>query len=96
MGSGAKGLTALTVVSLIEAGDRDGLGYRDTVQDMLAVTHSIPVPVEERLEAVEDQERWAFEALGVSCGRRDVHDCDATAHAATALSDAARPRVVRG
>src|SRR5450432_3910389 len=39
-------------VSLIEAGDRDGLGYRDTVQDMLAVTHSIPGPVEERLDLI--------------------------------------------
>jgi N,N'-diacetylchitobiose phosphorylase len=37
-------------VSLIEAGDRDGLGYRDTVQDMLAVTHSIPDAVEARLD----------------------------------------------
>ena len=39
-------------VSLVEAGDRDGLGYRDTVQDMLAVTHSIPGPVEERLDLI--------------------------------------------
>lgn len=39
-------------VSLVEAGDRDGLGYRDTVQDMLAVTHSIPTPVEERLDLI--------------------------------------------
>ncbi len=39
-------------VSLIEAGGRDGLGYRDTVQDMLAVTHSIPGPVEERLDLI--------------------------------------------
>lgn len=37
-------------VSLIEAGDRDGLGYRDTVQDMLSVTHSIPEAVEARLD----------------------------------------------
>jgi N,N'-diacetylchitobiose phosphorylase len=28
--------------SLIYAGERDGLGYRDTVQDMLGVMHSIP------------------------------------------------------
>jgi N,N'-diacetylchitobiose phosphorylase len=39
-------------VSLVEAGDRDGLGYRDTVQDMLSVTHSIPGPVEERLDMI--------------------------------------------
>ncbi len=39
-------------VSLVEAGDRDGLGYRDTVQDMLSVTHSIPGPVEERLDLI--------------------------------------------
>jgi len=39
-------------VSLIEAGDRDGLGYRDTVQDMLAVTHAIPAAVRERLDLI--------------------------------------------
>ncbi|MBN2177424.1 MAG: N,N'-diacetylchitobiose phosphorylase [Demequinaceae bacterium] len=39
-------------VSLIEAGDRDGLGYRDTVQDMLAVTHAIQEPVRERLSMI--------------------------------------------
>jgi len=39
-------------VSLIEAGDRDGLGYRDTVQDMLAVTHAIPDAVRERLNLI--------------------------------------------
>jgi len=39
-------------VSLIEAGDRDGLGYRDTVQDMLAVTHAIPDAVRERLSLI--------------------------------------------
>ncbi len=39
-------------VSLVEAGDRDGLGYRDTVQDILAVTHSIPEAVEERLDLI--------------------------------------------
>ncbi len=39
-------------VSLIEAGDRDGLGYRDTVQDMLAVTHAIPEAVRERLDMI--------------------------------------------
>ncbi len=39
-------------VSLVEAGDRDGLGYRDTVQDMLAVTHSIPEAVRERLDLI--------------------------------------------
>ena len=39
-------------VSLVEAGDRDGLGYRDTVQDMLAVTHAIPQAVRERLNLI--------------------------------------------
>ncbi|MEN9308389.1 MAG: hypothetical protein RL173_2321 [Fibrobacterota bacterium] len=39
-------------VSLVEAGDRDGLGYRDTVQDMLSVMHSIPGAVEERLDLI--------------------------------------------
>ncbi|MBC7298429.1 MAG: N,N'-diacetylchitobiose phosphorylase, partial [Demequina sp.] len=39
-------------VSLIEAGDRDGLGYRDTVQDMLAVIHAIPDEVRERLTMI--------------------------------------------
>jgi N,N'-diacetylchitobiose phosphorylase len=36
--------------SLIYAGERDGLGYRDTVQDMLGVLHLIPEEVRERLE----------------------------------------------
>ena len=36
--------------SLIYSGERDGLGYRDTVQDMLGIIHSIPVDVRERLE----------------------------------------------
>jgi len=39
-------------VSLIEAGDRDGLGYRDTVQDMLAVAHAIPEATRERLDLI--------------------------------------------
>lgn len=39
-------------VSLVEAGDRDGLGYRDTVQDLLAVSHSIPEAVEDRLDLI--------------------------------------------
>ncbi|MFI2753787.1 GH36-type glycosyl hydrolase domain-containing protein [Cellulomonas sp. P22] len=37
-------------VSLIEAGDRDGLGFRDTAQDILAVVHSIPEAARERLD----------------------------------------------
>lgn len=37
-------------VSLVEAGDRDGLGYRDTAQDMLAVVHAVPDAVRERLD----------------------------------------------
>ncbi len=37
--------------SLIYSGiDRDGLGYRDTVQDFLGVMHSIPVEAKKRLE----------------------------------------------
>lgn len=36
--------------SLIYSGERDGLGYRDTVQDMLGVMHTIPGEVRERLE----------------------------------------------
>ena len=36
--------------SLIYSGERDGLGYRDTVQDMLGVMHTIPGEVKERLE----------------------------------------------
>ncbi|MCB9495609.1 MAG: N,N'-diacetylchitobiose phosphorylase [Fibrobacteria bacterium] len=39
-------------VSLVEAGGRDGLGYRDTVQDILAVTHSIPGIAEERMNLI--------------------------------------------
>lgn len=39
-------------VSLVEAGDRDGLGYRDTVQDILAITHSIPEAAEDRLDLI--------------------------------------------
>ena len=36
--------------SLIYAGERDGLGYRDTVQDMLGVVHAIPEEARQRLE----------------------------------------------
>jgi cellobiose phosphorylase len=36
--------------SLVYSGERDGLGYRDTVQDMLGILHSIPTDVKERLE----------------------------------------------
>lgn len=36
--------------SLIYTGERDGLGFRDTVQDMLGVIHLIPGEVKERLE----------------------------------------------
>jgi N,N'-diacetylchitobiose phosphorylase len=36
--------------SLIYAGERDGLGYRDTVQDMLGVMHAIPKEAVHRLE----------------------------------------------
>ena len=36
--------------SLVYAGERDGLGYRDTVQDFLGVAHTIPDEVKERME----------------------------------------------
>jgi len=36
--------------SLIYAGERDGLGYRDTVQDLLGVMHAIPQEAVKRLE----------------------------------------------
>ncbi|TKG96971.1 N,N'-diacetylchitobiose phosphorylase [Puteibacter caeruleilacunae] len=36
--------------SLVYAGVRDGLGYRDSVQDMLGVMHSIPEEAGQRLE----------------------------------------------
>jgi cellobiose phosphorylase len=36
--------------SLVYTGERDGLGYRDTVQDMLGILHSIPDEVKHRLE----------------------------------------------
>ena len=36
--------------SLIYSGERDGLGYRDTVQDMIGVLHNIPEEADERLE----------------------------------------------
>jgi cellobiose phosphorylase len=36
--------------SLVYAGERDGLGYRDTVQDILGVLHTIPDEAKVRLE----------------------------------------------
>jgi N,N'-diacetylchitobiose phosphorylase len=36
--------------SLVYSGERDGLGYRDTVQDMLGVLHTIPEQARERIE----------------------------------------------
>ncbi len=36
--------------SLIYAGERDGLGFRDTVQDLLGVMHAIPQEAVKRLE----------------------------------------------
>jgi N,N'-diacetylchitobiose phosphorylase len=36
--------------SLVYSGERDGLGYRDTVQDMIGVLHNIPDEAGERLE----------------------------------------------
>jgi len=46
--------------SLIYAGERDGLGYRDTVQDMLGVMHTIPAEAVRRLELmITDKSRTA-------------------------------------
>ncbi len=36
--------------SLVYSGERDGLGYRDTVQDMIGVLHNIPEEAGKRLE----------------------------------------------
>lgn len=36
--------------SLVYSGERDGLGYRDTLQDMIGVLHNIPEEAHERLE----------------------------------------------
>lgn len=36
--------------SLVYSGERDGLGYRDTVQDMIGILHNIPEESGERLE----------------------------------------------
>lgn len=36
--------------SLVYSGERDGLGYRDSVQDLLGVLHTIPKEAEKRLE----------------------------------------------
>jgi len=36
--------------SIVYSGERDGLGYRDTVQDMLGVLHLIPDEARQRLE----------------------------------------------
>lgn len=36
--------------SLVYSGERDGLGYRDTIQDMIGVLHNIPEEALERLE----------------------------------------------
>lgn len=36
--------------SLIYNGERDGLGYRDSVQDLLGIIHNIPEEAKERLE----------------------------------------------
>jgi N,N'-diacetylchitobiose phosphorylase len=38
------------MASLIYSGERDGLGYRDTVQDFMGVMHLIPREARERLE----------------------------------------------
>lgn len=36
--------------SLVYSGERDGLGYRDTIQDMIGIFHNIPEEAGERLE----------------------------------------------
>ncbi len=38
------------MASLIYSGERDGLGYRDTVQDFMGVMHVIPAEAKKRLE----------------------------------------------
>ncbi len=38
------------IASLVYNGERDGLGYRDTVQDFMGIMHNIPDDVEKRLE----------------------------------------------
>src|SRR5664280_191881 len=38
------------MASLIYSGERDGLGYRDTVQDFMGVMHVIPAEAKQRLE----------------------------------------------
>ena len=38
------------IASLVYNGERDGLGYRDTVQDFMGIMHNIPNDVEKRLE----------------------------------------------
>ena len=38
------------IASLVYNGERDGLGYRDTVQDFMGIMHNIPDEVEERME----------------------------------------------
>jgi len=38
------------IASLVYNGERDGLGYRDTVQDTMGIMHNIPDEVEKKLE----------------------------------------------
>ncbi len=51
--------------SLIYSGERDGLGYRDTVQDMLGIVHSIPEEVKQRLELMITGQTYEGGALPV-------------------------------
>ncbi len=51
--------------SLVYAGERDGLGYRDTVQDLLGVLHTIPDEVVKRLELMVTGQVSAGGALPV-------------------------------
>ena len=40
------------IASLVYNGERDGLGYRDTVQDFMGIMHNIPEEVEQRMELI--------------------------------------------
>lgn len=51
--------------SLVYSGERDGLGYRDTVQDLIGVLHNIPEEARERLELMITGQVSSGGAMGV-------------------------------
>ncbi len=52
--------------SLIYSGiDRDGLGYRDTMQDLIGVMHAIPEEARKRLELMITGQAWTGGAMPV-------------------------------